>query len=346
MKRVLALLGALLCLNGCSSLPGEERSFAVALGVEQVDGAWQVSARLPTYQAEGGYMTLTARGNSLGDAMALLNAAAPMELHYGQLRLLLFSAELARSDTFPELLRALSARGEVRPQSALAVTEAGVQAVVDALEPATGSRLSKSLETLLEARRRLGVIPVTTLEEYQRLGERQQAVLLNMGLPTTATQTGMDASAGAQSAEGAGQVQFAGGWLLGQGGSVKGQLTGMEMQLLSLLAGNMRQGALSLPEGTTTLLDASSHLQLKGETVCCTVWVRYSASSMTEEGIEAALTKHLQAVAGKLTAADCDALGVTRQAMLGSLTMAAWQEKHWQYKALTWQVTVEAERGA
>lgn len=345
MKRVLALLGALLLLSGCSSLPGEDRSFAVALGVEKADDLWQVSARLPTYQTEGGYMTLTARGTSLGDAMALLNAAAPMELHYGQLRLLLFSAWLARSETFPELLGALSARGEVRPQSALAVTEGSVKEIVDALEPATGSRLSKSLETLLEARQRLGVIPVTTLEEYQRLGNRQQAVLLNMDLPTAAERAGMDASAGGQSAQGVGQVQFAGGWLLGQNGGVTGQLTAVEMQLLSLMAGKLRQGALSLPEGTTTLLDASSSVRLKGEAVCCTLRVRYSASSMTEEGVEAALAKHLQAVAGKLTAANCDALGLARQALLGSLTMQDWQNRQWQYPALTWQFTVKAERG-
>lgn len=346
MKRVLALLAALLLLNGCSSLPGEDRSFAVALGVETTDEGWQVSARLPTYQEEGGYMTLSACGNSLGDAMALLNATAPMELHYGQLRLLLFSAELAQSDAFPELLQALSARGEVRAQAALAVTQANVREVVDALEPATGSRLSKSLETLLEARQRLGVIPLTTLEVFQRLGQRQQAVLLNMDLPTAADQPGMDATAGMQSAQGGGRVQFAGGWLLGRSGGAKGQLTAMEMQLLSLLAGQLRQGTLSLPEGTTTLLDASSKIRLMGEKLCCTIHLRYSASSLSEEGIEAALTQNLQALAGKLAAADCDALGIARKAMLGSLTMVAWQDKQWQYPALAWQFTIEAERGA
>lgn len=346
MKRVLALVVAMLFLNGCSSLPGEERAFAVALGVETTDDGWQVSARLPTYQAEGGYMTLSASGNSLGDAMALLNATAPMELHYGQLRLLLFSAELAQSDDFPELLRVLSSRGEVRPQATLAVTQSSVRQVVDALEPATGSRLSKSLETLLEARQRLGVIPQTTLEAYQRLGQRQQAVLLNISLPLADNQPGLDTSAGMQNAQGGGKVQLAGGWLLGRSGGAKGQVTAMEMQLLSLLAGQLHQGTLSLPEGTTTLLNTSSSIRLMGETVCCTIHLRYSASSFSEEGIEAALTQHLQALAAKLAAADCDALGLARKGMTGSLTMKDWQDKQWRYPALTWQFSIQAERGA
>lgn len=345
MKRVLALLAALLLLNGCSSLPGEERSFAVALGVEKSDEGWRVSARLPTYQAEGGYMTLSACGNSLGDAMALLNATAPMELHYGQLRLLLFSAELAQSAAFPELLRALADRGEVRPQAALAITRANVRDVVDALEPATGSRLSKSLETLLEARQRLGVTPLTTLEAYQRLGQRQQAVLLNVNLPMAEPRAGLDATAGMQNAQGGGKVQFAGGWLLGRLGSATGQLTAMEMQLLSLTEGRLRQGALSLPEGTTMLLDTSTSIRLLGETVRCTIHLRYSASSLTEAGIEAALAQHLQALAAKLAAADCDALGIARRAMRGTLTMGTWQASQWQYSALTWQFSIKAERG-
>lgn len=331
MKRVLALLAALLALGGCSAVTGEQRAFAVALGIDGAGQEWQVSARLPTYQAEGDYMTITARGASLGQAMARLNAAAPMELHYGQLRLLLFSRRLAQSTAFPQVLRALSARAEVRPQAALAVTADDVATVMDALEPATGSRLSKSLETLLEARHRLGVLPLTTMEGWQRMGIRQQAVLANVGLPQAEGDTGE-------------KVSFSGGWLFGPSGQAQGQLNGTEMQLLSLLMGPSHQGTLSLPEGTATLLDTASRMSLTNGEVHCRVELRYAASSLTEDGLARALTSSLHALVGKLTAANCDALGITRQAMIGTLTMHQWQAKGWNFPALTWRFTVVARR--
>ncbi|MBE5803298.1 MAG: hypothetical protein E7316_02170 [Clostridiales bacterium] len=351
MKRWLpALVAAMLLLGGCSVLPGEDRAFAVAMGVSETGGVWEVSVRLPTYQTGGGYMTLTARGNSLGEAMALLNASAPMELHYGQLRLLLFAETLAESDRFQEILRALAARGEVRPQAVIAVTPDNVPDVMDALEPATGSRLSKSLESLMKAREKAGVAELVTLEEWQRMGQRQQVVLMNAAMESAAANTvpGMDATAGEQAAKGAGKVQFSGGWMASHTGAVKGELTAMEMQLLSLLKGKTRQGVLSLPEGTLTLLDAKCSITLEGQEVQCSLRVRYSASDMTEEGAQAALISSLQSLTGKLGKAGCDALGVGRKAMLGRMTMEDWKRLNWPetYPALTWRFTVKAEREA
>lgn len=350
MKRMLALvLSALLC-TGCSALPGEDRSFAVALGVSENGGVWEVSARIPAYQTSGGYLTISARGNSIGEALALLNASAPMELHYGQLRMMLFSKDLAQSSAFAELLRAISARGEVREQAALCVTEDSVLDVMDALEPATGSRLSKSLESLLAARRQLGVLPEAALSSLRRMGERQQGVLIAAALESTADDTvpGMDASAGDQAAKGAGKIQFSGGWLLGMDGQVHGSLTAMDMQLLSLLQGTLRQGTLSLPEGTLTLLDADSSINLEGQTVHCRIKLRYSAATFTQEGVQQALISSLQGLSGKLAAAGCDALGLGRQAMLGCADMAQWHALDWRslYPALEWRFTVEAEREA
>ncbi len=328
MKRVLALLAALLMLGGCSTVTGEQRAFAVVLGISGGE-EWQVSARLPTYQAEGEYMTLTARGKSLGEAMGGLNAAAPMELHYGQLRLLLFSAQLARSAAFPGVVRALSARAEVRPQAALAITGENVADVVDAMEPATGARLSKSLDTLLEARQRIGLLEITTLEAWQRMGIRRQPTLPNARLSQ-------------QDGE---KVSFSGGWLFGPGGQAQGQLTDGEMQLLSLLAGRLRQGTLSLPEGTVTLLDAASRITLHAGEVRCRIRLRCAASSLTEDGLAQALASSLQALTGKLAAANCDALGLARQGMWGTLTMPQWQAKEWRYPALNWSFSVEVHRG-
>lgn len=348
--KLLALLAAAMLLGGCSALPGEERSFAVALGVGEAGGVWQCCARIPTYQTGGGYVTLQGTGRTLGEAMALLNASAPMELHYGQLRLLLFSKELAQSGQFSGVLQALSARGEVRQQATLCVTQDGLTDVMDALEPVSGSRLSKSIEAVIKARDRLGVLPGTTLGEWQRQGERQQCALAAVALEPAQgnARPGMDASVGEMAAGGAGKLQFSGGWLLGQNGRVQGQLSPEEMQLITLMQGDLKQGVLALPEGTVTLLGAECEITLQEDGVHCRIGVTGSASPWTEEGLEEALLSSLRSLTQKLAAANCDVLGIGRMAIRQAGSMLRWHEMHWpeRYPALPWHFTVEAGREA
>lgn len=325
MRRVTAMILAVFLLGGCSALPGEDRAFAVALGISGSSAGWQVCARVPTYQTGGGYTTVTGKGDHLGAAMADMSASAPMELHFGQVRMVIFAKALAASGQFAELLRTLSARGEVRPQAALFVTEDPVEDVMDALEPETGSRLSKSIESTMEARRRLGVLPGTTLADVLRAGERQQPVLGGAAMEK-------------------GKLHLSGGWLMGANGQVQGRLTKEEMQLASLLQGNIRQGTLALGQGTVTLTDSQCSLQLQGSQVLCRLKIRCSASTMTEEGIVAALTYDLHGLVNKLAAANSDALGVGRQAIRQKTTMAAWHDADWaaQYAMLDWFFTVDA----
>lgn len=350
MKRVIALLLAALLCSGCSALPGEDRSFAVALGVSCSGDVWEVCARVPAYQTGGGYLTLSAWGSSVGEALALLNASAPMELHYGQVRLLIFSKELAESGRLTELLRSLSARGEVRTQATLCVTESSVKDVLDALEPATGSRLSKALEAMLQARQKMGVLPCITLSERQRMGSRQQPVLMNIALePVTGNEAlGMDAPAGRQATEGSGKVQLSGGWLMGQDGRVHGSLSAMEMQLLTLMQGQWRQSTLSLPGGTITLLNAKRRIEVRERDIYCELSIDYSASSYTEEGVQRALVESLKMLADKMQKANCDALGIARKRIVQCPDISAWNEMEWTkiYPAATWHFTVHARREA
>lgn len=351
MKRSLTvMLLSMLLLTGCSGLPAEDRCFAVVLGLSEHAGIWEASARVPTYQTGGGYLTLAARGRSLGEAMALLNAAAPMEMHYGQLRLIVFSAEIAQQPSFEEVLQALSARGEVRPQAVIAVSNDPVKDVLDALEPATGSRLSKSLETMMDARERSGVTQLETLDGIGRMGVRMQPVLMNIEMSpgTESLPSGMQGTAGEQPAEGTGKVQMAGGWMTADSGEVKGTLSAAEMQLLSLLRGKLRQGTLSLARGTLTLLDADAEVKLDEDGVLCRVNVRYSAAFMTEEGVQQELISAMQGLMSRLAAAGCDALGLGRKLMLECLTMEEWYSRNWpaEYPSLKWRFVVNAEREA
>ena len=328
MRKLVAFVLCALLLTGCTALPGEERSFAVALGIGKQGDVWTAGARIPTYQSGGGYATLMAEGASLGESLAKLSAQAPMELHYGQLRLLALTKQAADSGPIPELLAALAERGEVRPQAAVCVTEEDIKVLLDAMKPATGSRLSKSLEAMVQARQTQGALPESTLSGVVRMGERQQPVLMNAALEGET-------------------VQLAGGWMVG-GGQLKSSLSSTEMQLLSLLMGRWKQGTIALENNTLTLLDADSSIRLEGGRVHCKVQLRYGASTMTEEGVQQAVAQALRALTAKLADANCDALGLARQAVTAYATMAQWRDANWAgvYPALEWEFAVEAERGA
>ena len=326
MRRVCCLLLVVLLLTGCAALPEEDRAFAVVLGMDREGDAWRTWARIPSYQQEGGYLTVSAQGGSLGEAMAQLEAAAPMALHFGQLRMMVFSRALAESGDFPGVMDVLASRNGVRRQAALAVTEHDMASLMDGLEPPTGTRLSKSLEAMMAVSREQGLIPDTTLSGLRRMGERQQPVLMGIAL-----ENGM---------------QLSGGWLLGADGRLQGSLTAADQQLLSLLSGIFRQGTLSLGEGTLTVTEADSRVRLMDGEAVCSVRLRYTSSSFSEEGAAQRLNDALSALTAKLAAARCDALGLGRQAMMGCADIEAWRRLDWQarYPALRWRFDLQLER--
>ncbi len=326
---VTLLISLALCCVACAALPVEERSYTVVLCVDRDGTAWKTFARVPTYQTGGGYMTLEGEGGTFHEALSALEEAAPMRLHMGQIRLLIFTLPLAESADFPAVLAELGHRPDIRMEAALAVTAAVPDALMEALTPATGSRLSKSLDVLLETRLAQGVVFPATLKEVLRMGQRQSPVLLCADVADQ-------------------QLTLSGGYLVGQDGAVHGQLDSSETQLLSLLAGRMTESTLSLAEGTATLLETSARCTLSGQNVRCDITLRYGSSTLTKEALAQATATAMQGVLGKLTAAGCDALGLGRQAMLGIADEQTWQRLDWKsrFSSLEWHVNVNARPAA
>ena len=331
MKRLMTLLMCLL-LTGCAALPAEERSFAVALGVAGGPGAWRVYARIPTYQTGGGYTTVSGAGDTLPHALAALDAAAPMQLHLGQLRLMIFSADTARSADFPAALATLGDRHDLRADASLAITEDGLGALMDALKPATGARLSKSLDVLMETRLEQGTVPRAALADVMRMGDRQQPVLMNIAL------------------DGA-EIALSGGWPIGSDGSAAWMLTPEEVQLLSLMQGRLKRGVLSLAEGTVRLTDVSADVELSVptlQTASVRLILGISASPLTEEALSQATATACLGLLGRLSAVGCDALGLGRQAVAHAKDAADWDALDWpaRYREIVWTVSVGVEGAA
>ncbi len=330
MKRLLLILCALLC-TGCTALPAEERAFAVVLGVDHAQGTWTVHARIPTYQTGGGYTTIGGDGASLPAALAALEGASPMHLHLDQLRLLIFSRELAGTDLLTEAVTVLSSRHDLRMQAAVAVTEGEMKHLMDALEPETGARLSKAIDVLLETRSGQGHIPEAPLDSLLRMGDRQSPVLI-----------AMDGE----------KLAFSGGWMVGLDGRVSGEkLEAQDVQLLSLMQGKVQQTPLSLEEGTARVTDVSSSAELSmpdlaGASVRMTL--RCTSSTLTAEALRQSLATSCLRVLNRLSAAGCDALGLGRQAVMHMDTMEEWRQFDWpsRYPVIDWTVGVGIREAA
>lgn len=331
MKRIILILIAALLCTSCTALPAEERAFAVALAVDGGPGAWRVWARIPTYQSGGGYATVQGEGDTLEGALAALDAAAPQQLHPGQLRLIVFTRQLAQSEALPMAIAALAARQDLRMDAALAVTEDDPAALMDAMTPASGSRLSKSLDTQMEARIAQGVLIPAPLSVVCRMGERQSPVLM-----------------GAQLREGS--VELSGCWPVGTDGRAGEPLSPEDTQLLALLLGTMKRGALTLPggAGTVHLTDASADAELSLPTMqsaAVRLTLQGSASPQTGDGLSQSVATAVLNLLKRLSAGGCDALGLGRQAIVHAENMAHWHEMAWpeKYRDLTWTVSVGAE---
>lgn len=325
MKRLMTLL-ALLLLTGCTALPAEERSFAVALGFSRSGAAWMAHARIPTYQTGGGYMTVSGEGDTPGAALAALDAACPMELQTGQLRLVVFSAELAQSGDFAAALEELRCRGELRMDAYAAVTETDMQTLMDAMKPLTGARLSKSLDVLMETRSSQGTVAACRLREFLETGERQQQVVAAMRLED-------------------GAIALSGGWPISADGRASQRLNPEETQLLALMQGRLTQGTLTLAEGVVRLTGVTAETEVAQPLMhqaSVRLSMAVSASPLTEDALGQAVATACLGLLNRLSAMGCDALGLGRQVILHVQDMAEWRELDWpaRYRELEWSVSV------
>ena len=333
MKRLLLLLLGCLCLGGCASLPGEERSFALCLGVHTSTSGVEVAVQLPNYKGDQKYLVLSAAGDSFDEALSSLTAVSPSRLHFGQLRLVVFSQETAASAGFPQLVAEISNIPSMRLSAMALLTEDSVSQLLETLTPQTGVRLSKYLDTLLRTRVELGYLPGSTLSDMRRMGQRQSPALGRMALKKEGLpQDGLNAPAEALSAGSEGEVIFGGCGLIGQDGLLHDTLSLRETQLLTLLLGRSRDLPLTWEEAAFTLHVKELSVNWTKGQVTAKVVGRALMTRGAPAQAEALLEEDLRAVLQRLNAASCDALGLRRQEMFThplsmGMSVEAWTEE-------------------
>ncbi|MDD6051463.1 MAG: hypothetical protein PUC00_09420 [Clostridiales bacterium] len=326
MKRLILILLTMMCCTSCTALPAEERAFAVVLLVDRDSSAWRVHGQLPTYRSGGGYLTVTGEGDTLPAALADLEAAAPMHVNLSQLRLLVLTKAVADVGELALVLTTLSDRPDMRPSCAIALTEAPADVLMQALEPATGTRLSKSIDVLLESRLEQGSILPATLAEVLRMGMRQSPVLIAANLRDQ-------------------QLDLSGGYPLTASFRVCERLTPEETALLSLLTGRTKALRLTLSGMSAQVREASAKVALSQDFQSATVTLRLrvTAASCSPADIETRLADASVTLLSGLSAQGCDVLGLGRQAILHAHDMPAWRSFDWpaRCKQLHWRVSVQ-----
>ena len=265
-------------------------------------------------------MTVTGEGNSLSASLSAMDAAAPMRINLSQLRLLVVDEKLAREGELQGILTALSDRPDMRMQCAVALTDAPAKAVAEALKPAAGTRLSKALDLMLDARIEQGTILPATLSDVLRMGERQLPVLIALSL------------------EGQ-EISLSGGY------TTDGMtLNPEETALLSLLLGHVKALLMILPGGYADVRDASASIRLSEDFNMARVELAMTttSSSFTDDGLEQLIADELLALLSRFSAAGCDVLGLGRKAIMYTQDMAKWHLLNWpeKYREIRWEVAV------
>lgn len=329
MKRALCLLLICLCCTGCSALPPEERAFCVALLIDGSAEDCRIFVRVPTYQDSGGYQTLSAQGATLTDALRTLESAAPMRLHWGQLRLIVLSQAWAAEIPIVRTLSDLSGVENLRLHASVAVTTARIEDLAEKLVPESGTRLSKTIDVMVQARHEQGVMPTCTASALLRFGSRQSPVL------------------GGAEISGEGFL-LGGAWLTDESGLVRDFLTPEETQLLLLMQGELTRTQLLLPDHALHLTEARSRIRLADSEASCRIDLRYDHADLTPQAVSAETAQACLRVLQRLQAIGCDALGLGRQAIRDSLHMADWRACDFpsRLQQLCWTVEVRSEPAA
>ncbi len=214
MKQLLLILLCLLTLTSCGASSGEKQIFPICMSIDRTeDGGLRLGVQVSSLSADSAdaYTVFFADGDDFAQALEIMGASMPYPLHFGQLRLLMISREIAETEQLSQLLWQVYGLHTIRPHAAVMVALEDAGETMKAQKPDLSVRLSTYLDQLLVRLRQERLTPAETLTDVMRLiGSGYGDPLLGVcAVHPDMKQQGNEKPATPPSAEGGGQPAFA-----------------------------------------------------------------------------------------------------------------------------------------
>lgn len=266
MKRCIMglMIGLCLCLlGGCTMKDIEAQAYAVSLGIDLTQNdRIEVSVQVPTLnQSSGGdsgggggsdsgsqgYTFSTAQGETLTQALEMLNAGMTRELNLTGVKSIVISERLARNQKFRTLLEELALSYRVYGAAEIVICSGEARKFIAEQKAVIGLRLSESTTVSLRHYRETGYIPSAKAADVYYLSRSIYgdpaaifAAVHEEGQKEAIPGTEQEAYAGELNQTGDNKNQYFGAALFSDGIMV-GRLNGVQTQMLNVLRGDLKQ---------------------------------------------------------------------------------------------------------
>ena len=367
-----ALLFACLLLGGCGNgREIEEYLFPIMLGLDAAgENQLQITVKALSGNAgasgsedaqemggDTGYITLSATGHDYVQALSLLRATIPRTLNLSQMREVVISETLARSQAMAPLLSDIQRYDRANGNATLVVCAGRAQEVLEKQQAYVGTRISRYLEILLSQYQEKGTIPYATLLSASRAfsGDTMAPLAVYVAinefdarLPVSEENT-LGMLPGHLDRESPNPVEYMGSAVF-SAGRMTGTLTGAQTQMLRMLTGDFTTLQYSV-DGVEYVLrrlwpaHRSVRTRPSGESLCAQLWLSAQALDGTPvadpDALAQGLAQDARALLSLLQALGADAAGFGRTQLWRHLTLASWAASGWPDRYANCDIEVE-----
>lgn len=374
MKKAGIMLLLILLLNmlsGCSMEEIEAQAYAVSLGIDLVnEDKIEVSVQVPTLnQSSGGggegggggedsgsqgYTFSTAQGETLTQALEMLNAGMTRELNLTGVKSIVISEAMAQNEKFRRMLEELALAYRVYGAAEVIICAGTAKKFIAEQKTVIGLRLSQSTTISLRHYRETGYIPSAKAADVYYLSRSiyGDPVTVFAAIHTGENQQGdpgEDAYAGQLHQTGQNKNQYFGAALLADGLMV-GKLSGVQTQLLNVLLGELKHFSWiveKVPARITVSGSPEIKVDLSENQVRIYVKLKFdvmaSQADLSVDALEMLMLQRLRQLTEYCQKCGCDPFGYAEYAMRQFENVEKWRAYNWRSRFPSAQINYEVE---
>lgn len=176
--RFMILLAMISLLTGCSlASQVEDQAYVLVMGLDRkADGQLEMTVQIPKISGGAGestsggggsenYMQLSLTANDFEGALEKLDWASPRNVNLAQMKLIVFSRELAEEESGGELIANIAQTERLFTATKVAVCEGSAKEFVSAIKPYIGTRISTDIEAMFDHYNDHGFVPESSLAD-------------------------------------------------------------------------------------------------------------------------------------------------------------------------------------